>query len=151
MSPRWCAVAGLVVIAVWLSGYLTHPGDDRDGQIVFIPMSAAPAGRPDPALGMVTIWKCEGSAKGLKVTGHVDADGEVLAVAVTPGEPQDVGRAVGSSFAVLSGAPQGAELGDFSVTLVWANSASGFAVVSPDSLAGGRSETQVGPSVTCPR
>lgn len=151
MSRRWWALAGLVVVAVWLSGYLAHPGDDRDGQIVFVPMSAAPAGRPEPDLGVVRIWKCEGSAKGLRVTGHVDADGEVLAVAVTPGEPQDVGRAVGSSFAVSSGAPQGAELGDFSVTLAWANSASGFAVVSPDSLAGGRTQPQVGPSVTCPR
>jgi hypothetical protein len=149
VTGRWLLGAGATTILVTtLWGFLQQPYGTRDGQVVFVSTPESTATTEHPEQGRITVTRCDPTASGLRVQGHVDPTGGQVAVIVIPGDAGDPGLAVAAAAVANGSFAQNSAVGDFVVTLRWAKESSSFAVAEPGSSLSGR--VVVGPTTRCP-
>lgn len=143
------AAAGVLVASVF-AGYLRQPEAIRQGQLVFLVGAPGESNQFDAEVGSVVILACTSDAEGLRVSGHVDASGELVSILVSPGDPTTAGRAVSVGFAESAALLPAAVAGDFRITLPWATRSSTFTVADANSFLAGYDQIRVSRQAVCP-
>lgn len=142
--PRMLVWFGCLIAVVAGSWLLAGP-PARVGTIAFVPGVQATGRTLDEAPGL-TIVSCRPTVDGLLVTGHIDTSADA-AILVSPGPADLGGVGVSQGYAISAGKVAEAGLGDFQVTLAWAEEDASFAVIDPRAAA---QAPRAGPAVGCP-